>query len=99
MILNLSLIADLQILQKRRQQLIDECLICANRSCFSHDYPHEGEKVLKLIYKPDKLQPKAEGPYCVHQVHMNGSTVTIQKNTHTIERFDASNHIINNKEV
>jgi hypothetical protein len=85
MILNLPLIADLQVLQERRQQLIDERLICANRSRFSHDY-HVGEEVLKLIYKPDKLQPKAEGPYLVHQVHTNG-TVTLQKNAHTIERI------------
>jgi transposase InsO family protein len=83
MILNLPLIADLQVLQERRQQLIDERLIRANRSRFSHDY-HVGEEVLKLVYKPDKLQPKAEGPYLVHQVHTNG-TVTLQKNAHTIE--------------
>jgi hypothetical protein len=82
-ILNLPLIADLQILQERQQQLIDERQICANRLRFSHDY-HVGEEVLKLVYKPDKLQPKAEGSYLVHQVHTNG-TVTLQKDAHTNE--------------
>ena len=48
MILNLSLITDLQVLQERHQQLIDECLICDNRSHFSHDY-HVGEEVLRLV--------------------------------------------------
>jgi transposase InsO family protein len=85
MILNLPLIADFQLLKERRQQLIDDRLIRANRSRFSHDY-HVGEQVLKLVYKPDKLQPRAEGPFPVHQVHTNG-TVTIQKNPHTIERI------------
>ena len=99
MILNLPLIADFQLLKERRQHLIDDRLIRANRSRFSHDY-HVGEQVLKLVYKPDKLQPRAEGPFPVHQVHTNG-TVTIQKNPHTIEPFpyDVLNHTVNEKEV
>ena len=85
MILNIPIIADLQLLRDKRQQLIDDRLIRANRKRFSHDY-HVGEEVLKLTYQPDKLSPRAEGPYRVHQVHTNG-TVTIQKDAHTIERI------------
>jgi hypothetical protein len=84
MILNIPIIADLQLLKAKRQQLIDERLIRANCSCFSHDY-HVGEEILKLVYKPNKLAPRAEGPYRIHQVHTNG-TVTLQKDAHTIER-------------
>ena len=85
MILNIPLIADWQLLRDKRQQLIDDRLIRANRKRFSHDY-HAGEEVLKLTYQPNKLSPRAEGPYRVHQVHTNG-TVTLQKDAHTIERI------------
>ena len=80
----------LAALTQQRQQtsnncLIDDRLIRANRKRFSHDY-HVGEEVLKLTYQPNKLSPRAEGPYRVHQVHTNG-TVNIQKDAHTIERI------------
>ncbi|KAG7373312.1 hypothetical protein IV203_034036 [Nitzschia inconspicua] len=58
MILNIPLITDLQQLQKRRQQLIDQRLILANTKRFSYDYAI-GDEVLKLTYNPDKLQPRA----------------------------------------
>ncbi len=85
MVLDLPLIADLQLIQERRQQLIDEQLIKANRRRFSHDYTI-GDEVLKLAFKPKKLQPRATGPYRVVQVHANG-TVTIRLTPHTIERI------------
>ncbi len=84
-VLDLPLIADLQLIQERHQQLIDERLIKANRRCFSHDYAI-GDEVLKLEFKPKKLQPRATGPYRVVQVHANG-TVTIRLTPHTIERI------------
>ena len=82
-----SLFSNLPLLQAKnnRQHLIDDRLIRANRKRFSHDY-HVGEEVLKLTYQPNKLSPRAEGPYRVHQVHTNG-TVTLQKDAHTIERI------------
>ena len=85
MILNLPLVADLQLLQTWRQQLVNQHLIQANRRCFTHDY-HEGEEVLKLTYQPNKLSPCAEGPCIVHQVHTNG-TVTLRKDNNTVERL------------
>ena len=86
MILDIPLIADLEFIQQNRQQLIDQRLIKQNLKRFSYDYII-GEKVLKLIYKPDKLQPRAEGPYLIEQVHTNG-TLTIRLNPYTIERIN-----------
>ncbi len=64
---------------------IDERLIQANRKRFAYDY-HIGDQVLKLTYKPDKLEPRAHGPYTIETVHTNG-TITICLNPTTIERL------------
>ena len=85
MLLDIPVIADLQLIQERRQQLINDRLILANRKRFSYDYA-QGEEVLKLIYKPNKLEPRATGPYRITRVHTNG-TLTIRLNPHTIERI------------
>ena len=86
MILDIPLIADLEFIRQNWQQLIDQRLIKQNQRRFSHDYII-GEKILKLIYKPDKLQPRAEGPYLIEQVHTDG-TLTIRLNPCTIERIN-----------
>lgn len=85
MILDIPVVADWTLIRDRRQQLIDQRLIAANRGRFSHDY-HVGDNVLKLQYKPNKLESRAHGPYRVHSVHTNG-TVTIQIDPHTVERI------------
>jgi len=86
MILNIPVIADLISIRNRRQHLIDERLIKANRRRFAYDYA-VGEQVLKLVYKPNKLQPRAEGPYPITRVHTNG-TVTIRISPQVIERIN-----------
>ena len=85
MILDIPLIADWQLIRERRQQLIDQRLIAANRKRFSYDY-HIGDEVLKLTFNPDKLEQRASGPYRVETVHTNG-TLTIRLSPHTIERI------------
>ena len=45
-----------------------------------------GDEFLKLVYKPDKLQTQAEGPYIIETVHTNG-TVIIQLNPTMIKRI------------
>jgi transposase InsO family protein len=55
MLLDIPLQADWLLIQRRRQQLIDQRLIEANRKQFLHDY-HIGDEVLKLNYKPHKLE-------------------------------------------
>ena len=61
MIMDITLIADLQTIQEHRQQLIDNRLIAANRKRFAYDYVI-GDEVLKLVYQPTKLAPRAIGP-------------------------------------
>ena len=85
MVLDIPLIADLHALREQRQQLIDERLVTANRKRFSYDY-RVGDQVLKLAYKPNKLSPRAEGPYSIETVHQNG-TLTIRLNPTTLERL------------
>ena len=57
MVLDVPLIADLQLIRLRRQQFIDQQLMQANRKRFSYDFA-PGKQVLKLAYKPDKLAPR-----------------------------------------
>jgi hypothetical protein len=68
MFLNTPFVTDLQQLQRHHQELIDQRLIAANTKRFSHDYAI-GDEVLKLSYKPDKLEPRATGPFIVTRVH------------------------------
>jgi hypothetical protein len=63
--------------------------MCSNACHHSYDY-QPGQEVLKLVYKPDKLKPRAQGPYDIIAVHTNG-TLTIQLNAHTIERISIRN--------
>jgi hypothetical protein len=86
MILDIPIIADLQLLQQQRQALIDRNLMRANRKRISHDY-QPGNEVLLLTYKPNKLEPRATGPFTIHSVHTNG-TVTVNRNPYVRERFN-----------
>jgi hypothetical protein len=85
MILDIPLMADWLYIQQKRQVLIDQRLIEANWKRFSHDY-HVGDEVLKLVPTPDKLEPKAVGPFLIETVHTNG-TVTIRLDNNSIERL------------
>ena len=85
MILDIPMVADWNLIRQHRQQLVDKRLLAANRRRFSHDY-NVGDRVLKLHYNPDKLSPRAHGPYTVESVHTNG-TVTIRLTPHTLERL------------
>ena len=78
---------DLQLIQERRQHLIVDRLITANRRRFSHDY-NVNDEVLKLKYKPGKLEPRATGPFRVVQVHTHGTLIiTIRLSPNVIERI------------
>ena len=81
--------ADLHLIQQHRQHLIDERLIQSNRKRYSFDY-QPNQEVLKLVYAPDKLEPRAHGPYRIHSVHTNG-TVTLQVTPFTRERISIRN--------
>ena len=85
MLLDVPVIADLQLLKDRRQYVIDKNLERANRKRVAIDY-NVGDQVLKLVYKPNKLEPRAIGPYAITRVHANG-TLTIQLSQHVTERI------------
>ena len=85
-IMSTPLIAYLQMIRAHSQQLIDKRLITANQRRFSYDY-RVGQQVLKLKYKPAKLEPRAQsGPHIIEQVHANGS-LTIRISPHVVERI------------
>ena len=71
---------------RNRQNMIDKTLLRENKKRVPHDYK-VGDKVLKLVYKPNKLQPKAIGPYEIHTVHYNG-TLTITLDANRVERIN-----------
>ncbi len=83
--MDIPFIADLHLIQQNKQIIIDERLVQANQKRFSYDYAI-GDEVLKLAYKPHKLQSRAYGPYRVETLHANG-TLTIRLNPTTVERI------------
>jgi hypothetical protein len=83
MVLNIPFVADLNLIKDHHQQLIDERALHSNKRRHAYGY-QPGQEVLKLVYKPDKLEPQAQGPYEIIAVHTNG-TLTIQLNATTIE--------------
>ena len=86
MILNIPLIVDFELLRQRRQTLIDKSLLRANAKRVDFDY-QPGQQAYKLVYKPNKLDPRCEGPYLITRVHTNG-TVELQLEEDVIERIN-----------
>jgi len=86
MLLDIPIISDLEVIRRNRQAAINHNLIIANSRRVSHDYAVK-DKVLKLVYKPTKLAPRAKGPYEVVRVHANG-TLTIQLTPTVTERIN-----------
>ena len=73
-------------LREQRQVMIDDNNRRANLHRRFQDY-QPGQEVLVLTYKPDKLQPHAEGPLTIELVHVNG-TMTIRRNAHVTVRIN-----------
>ena len=86
MILDIPLIVDLERIREKRQAIIDEQIQKQNAKRVTKDY-QPGEQVLKIVYRPDKLQPRNEGPYEILRTHVNG-TVTIQLRQNLTERIN-----------
>jgi hypothetical protein len=61
MVKNISFVAGLTLIRDNHQRLINECATCSNACCHLYDY-QPGQEVLKLVYTPDKLEPRAQGP-------------------------------------
>jgi len=86
MIINVPMLADFRLLKARREAVINYNLLRENKKRISHDY-QVGESVLKLVFRPNKLQPNVEGPYPIAQVHANGS-LTMQLTADVTERIN-----------
>ena len=83
----MPLLADWQAILARREQLVNDALLCANKKPINFDY-QIGQKVLKYdktIY--GKLKPKTTGPFDILRVHSNG-TVTISLRPGITERVN-----------
>ena len=86
MFLDIPLTADWQLIQQRREQLVNEDLRRKNAKRIKFDYA-QGQRVLKKRHKPNKLGLLREGPYDITRVHTNG-TVTIQLRQGVTERIN-----------
>ena len=86
MFLDLPIVADLLLIQRKRQVLIDENLRRQNQKRRPFDYA-VGGRVLVKVDDPSKLQERARGPFVITRVHTNG-TVTIMRTPHVTERIN-----------
>ena len=87
MFLNIPLLADWQTILARREQLVNDALLRANKKRINFDY-QIGQQVLKYdktLY--GKLKPKTTGPFDILRVHSNG-TVTISLRPGITERVN-----------
>lgn len=82
----IPLLVNYNELNERRQQVIDDNNRRANNRRRFLDY-QPGQEVLVLTYQPDKMEPRATGPFRIATVHVNG-TVTIQRAENVTERIN-----------
>ena len=86
MFIDLPLIADLVDIQQRRQLRIDENLRRQNQKRREYHF-QVGQQVLIKTVDPNKLQPRAHGPYPIVQTYTNG-TMDIARAPHVTERIN-----------
>lgn len=85
MILNLPLLADLQVLHDKRRQIVQKNLEFANQKRIRHDY-QPGELVA-VKHENSKLGVRTDGPYRIVSIHTNGN-VTIERRPGLTERIN-----------
>ena len=86
MFLDVPLLANLEAIRNRRQQLIDHNLIRLNKIRIDHNYSI-GDRVMVKTYDPIKLEERFHGPYPITTVYTNG-TVKLQRNEAATEVFN-----------
>ena len=86
MFLNVPLVADWQMIARKREQHVNENLRRANKKRRRYDYA-AGEQVLKKVHNPTSLGVRTNGPYTIERVHVNG-TLTIQLRPGITERIN-----------
>ena len=77
MVMDIPLIANLETIRDRRQQLIDENLRRQNERRIEHHYK-VGDKINLKTIDPVKLSQRLHGPFFIVRTNTNG-TVTIQR--------------------
>lgn len=87
MSLDIPVIADWEALQGKQQHIIARNLRAANKGRITHHDYAVDDQTLKLTCRPDKLEPRAEGPHRIVRVHVNG-TVTTQRTPLITERMN-----------
>ena len=83
--LEIPLLAEWELIQRRRPQLVDEALCRMNLKRRSYDCA-PNQQVLKKLHKPNKLGLLKEGPYRMISVHTNG-TITMELRPGVNERI------------
>jgi transposase InsO family protein len=86
MLLPIPLLSDFELIRERRQAIIDDNARRANLRRRFRDYLI-GDSVLLIVKDPATLQERAQGPFTVAQVHVNG-TVTIERAPGVHERIN-----------
>ena len=86
MLLNIPLVADLQMMQQHRQAVVDRNLLAANARRVDHDW-RIGDQVYLVADDGAKLAPKLTGPYDIVLVHANGNC-TIRRAPTVLERVN-----------
>ena len=84
--MQVPLIADLDAIRGRRQQLIDNNLLRTNNKRVDYNYAVDGKAYVK-VHEPNKLEEVLHGPYCITRIYSNG-TVEIQLNPDTFDRVN-----------
>jgi hypothetical protein len=75
MLLDIPLIANMELIRERKQHLINEQLRRHNARRISYDYLVD-DQVLIIVDDPTKMEERNIGPFPITQIHING-TVTI----------------------
>ena len=86
MLLNVPLLVDMLEIRARRQVKVDRDLMRANARRSAFDY-RQGEKVLKRVHDPRKLEERWDGLFQIKRVHVNGN-VTIALKPGFFERIN-----------
>ena len=84
--MNVPFIVDMRFLKDKRQVLIDEKLMQADRSRISYDY-RPVDNVLVFVYKSDKIDPSAIDPFRILWVHVN-EMVAIRRSARIMESIN-----------
>lgn len=72
MLLNVPLVADWKAITRARGQKVNENLRRENAKRRSYDY-EQGNKILKLVHTPTKLERRTFGHFAIKRVHVNGN--------------------------